>query len=549
MAFLRVSLFAFCAAAATVWASSTSPSVILDQGTFTGTTANGTNKFLGIPYAQPPVGDLRFRLPVAPPPYVGQYNATTFGLSCPQQEPHLNLSAPILSGLPNVTLEYLEDIGTPATLPTGEDCLTVDVITPADATPCSELPVVVWFFGGAFEYGSPETTDGTVIVSRSIELGKPLIYVSLNYRVSAMGFLASQEVKNAGVANIGLWDQRMALRWVQNYIYAFGGDPDQVTIWGQSAGAISVSLQMLVNGGDTDGLFHAAFMQSGSPPPVSDIVTNGQPHYDFLVQGTNCSDTPDTLECLREVSFEVLMDAINEISTVFSYSSLSLAFQPYADGVLLADNPQKLVRGGKVANIPIVLGEVDDEGTLFSFSQTNVTSDADLRAYLTQYFMINVTSVELDKVLELYPQDPSLGSPYNTSTQNALTPEFKRIAAILGDLVFQSSRRSLANVVSGKQNTWSYLSKRLKLLPYLGSAHGSDVPIIYGGEDLTNYLIFFVTNLNPNDGSLPYWPQYTTSSRQVLTLYDSPLPTNITLDTYRAEPIEYLQYLSLIHPV
>lgn len=195
-------------------------------------------------------------------------------------------------------------------------------------------------------------------------------------RSPAFGFLASQEVKDAGVGNLGLQDrkklsivlstsgssseflniscytsEREALRWVQKYIGAFGGDPTKVTMfvqllpyhqprfhtciqiltifcftpcslpsysWGESAGAISVALHMLTNGGDTEGLFRGAFMESGSPIPVGDI-TGGQPYYDDLVERTGCSGSSDTLECLRGVEYQTLLDAVNQSPSIFSY--------------------------------------------------------------------------------------------------------------------------------------------------------------------------------------------------------------------------------------
>ena len=179
----------------------------------------------------------------------------------------------------------------------------------------------------------------------------------------------------------------------------------------------------------------------------------------------------------------------------------------------------------------------------------------------------------MDEVLTLYPQNVTLGSPYDTGTQNAFTPEFKRIASILGDLVFQAPRRFFLDHSSGKQNTWSFctwhafsrlhvssrphsqidshtVSKRFKSLPILGSVHASDILNIYGPGDLTDYLIHFVTNLDPNGGSSPQWPQYTTSSRQLLTFLDDPV-TNITItrDTYRTDGMEFLTKLSLAHPL
>ncbi|KAF8260204.1 carotenoid ester lipase precursor [Lactarius quietus] len=561
MAFLRASLVALCAATATVFAAPTTyatpPTVTLDQGTFIGASADGVHRFLGIPFAQPPVGDLRLRLPQVVGPYSGTYNATAFGLSCPQQVSPLAIP----SGLPQEAVDFLSS---EPPIPDGEDCLTLNVVAPAHARPGSVLPVVVWIYGGGFEFGSTTLYNGTIIVNRSIALDEPVIYVSMNYRVSgtfthpivsrefnaflAFGFLASQEVKDAGVGNLGLQDQRMALRWVQKYIHAFGGDPSKVTIWGQSAGSISVSLQMLVNGGDTEGLFRAAFMESGFPPPIGDI-TQGQEYYDDIVELTGCSGSSETLACLRKVPYENLKAAMNSTPSINSYQSLALAWFPRVDGVFLVDDPQKLVQQGKVARIPFVTGDCDDEGTLFSFTQLNVTTDAELRDYLFEFFLVGITDAQMDKVLTLYPQNVTLGSPYGTGTQNAFTPEFKRIASILGDLVFQAPRRFLLNHSSEKQRTWSYLSKRLKSLPFLGSVHGSDIQNIYGPGDLTDYLIHFVTNLDPNGGASPQWPQYTTASRQLLTLLDNPV-TNITItqDTYRTDGTEFLTKLSLAHP-
>jgi len=378
-----------------------------------------------------------------------------------------------------------------------------------------------------------------------------VIYVSMNYRVSAFGFLASKEVKDARVGNLGLWDQRLALHWVQKYIHAFGGDPSKVTIWGQSAGSISVSLQMVTNGGNPEGLFRAAFMQSGSPLPTTDI-TAGQPYYDFLVERTGCSGSSDTLACLRAAPYDKLKAAMDSTPSISSYQSVALAWLPRVDGVFLVDAPQKLIQRGEVARIPFVSGDCDDEGTLFSISQTNITTPAELRTYLIDFFFPNATESQIDKLLRLYPQDVTQGSPYDTGTQNALTPEFKRLASILGDFVFQAPRRFFLKTVSDKQNTWSFLSKRLKSVPVLGSFHETDIPNIYGGGDLTDFLIQFATNLDPNGLLSPHWPRYTASSPQLLTLLGSQLEVTsnnrtITLDTYRTKEIEFITNISLTY--
>ncbi|KAL0573980.1 hypothetical protein V5O48_007972 [Marasmius crinis-equi] len=534
--------------------------VQLDSATVTGTSSGRISKFFGIPFAKSPTGVRRFRLPEPNDPYNTSFNAFSMGPSCPQQA----LRLPIRTGLDLVdeTVNAVVNDVYGIAFPDSEDCLTINVITPANAAPDSKLPIVAWIFGGVYAY------DGTSIVERSIELGQPVIYVSMNYRLSGFGFLASKEVKEAGVGNLGLQDQREALRWIQKYIGAFGGDPTKVTIWGESAGAISVALHMLADGGDTEGLYRAAFMQSGSPIPVGDI-TNGQicassavlsssaevlngfnADYDSVVRDSGCSESTDTLACLRTVPYSTLKAAIDATPNFFDYQSLRLAWLPRADGVFLTDAPMELVRQGRVANIPIVSGDCDDEGTLFSFSTLNVTTEDEVRTYVKTVFFPEITDQELDNLMRLYPQDPAQGSPYDTGYLNFITPQFKRFASVQGDAVFQGPRRFFLENLSGKQNIWSFLSKRAKLTPFLGSFHSSDIFNVYGRGKLTDYLIRFATTLDPNGSGTPEWPKYTTESPQLLTFVDDLLaPTRITQDTYRKEPMGALIGIILKHPI
>ncbi|KIJ04426.1 hypothetical protein PAXINDRAFT_22286 [Paxillus involutus ATCC 200175] len=286
--------------------------------------------------------------------------------------------------------------------------------------------------------------NGIVIVEKAISLGVPVVYVSINYRLNAFGFLASQEVKDAGVGNLGLRDQRLALYWIQKYICAFGGDPTKVTI----AGAVSVGLHMVTNDGNPEGLFRAAFMQSGSLLPADDIL-QGQKYYDALVSETGCSSAPDTLQCLREAPYEALLDAVNQSPSLYSYQSLVLTWQPRVDGVFLTDDPQKLVQQGSVADVPFVTSDCDDEGTLFSFSTLNITPVNDFI---------------------------SPGSPFDTGVLNAITPQFKRIAAFQGDVIFQAPRRLLLHHRSGKQPLWTYGSSVLIALAISSEQTSEDAP-------------------------------------------------------------------------
>ncbi|KAF8971835.1 carotenoid ester lipase [Flammula alnicola] len=551
--------------------ASSPPTLVIDSATVTGVNQGALSKFLGIPFAVPPVGDLRFTLPQALTSYNGWINATSYGASCPQQTAPSPLS---LSDIFNISFPFFaEQNRTNSTnstsTPESEDCLTINVIKPSNVSADAKLPVVVWIFGGGFERGSAGGYDdqATRIVNRSMEIGQPVIYAAMNYRVSgkgysllrslskfiaflAWGFLASKEVKAAGVGNIGLVDQRVALQWVNKYIHLFGGDPSKVTLWGQSAGAISASLQMLAYGGNSSDLFRGAFMQSGAPIPVGNL-TGGQVYYDSLVNQTDCTNSTDTLSCLRSVTYDTLKTAVDNTPNYFSYQSLVLAWSPRADGVFLEDNPQKLVQQGKVMNIPIVSGNVDDEGTLFSLSSLNVTTDEQFREYISTVFVPGANSTELDPLWSYYPSDPSIGSPFNTSGFNEITPQYKRISAFQGDVVFQAPRRFFLNHLSGKQKIWSYQSWRLKYIPVLGAFHGSDLAV----DVLDDYLVQFINNLDPNlnrtrDPRLPRWPEYTSQAPLLYTFPNiSIFPVTLSNDTYREGPMQYLMNLSLAYPL
>ncbi|KAG9227351.1 hypothetical protein CCMSSC00406_0004110 [Pleurotus cornucopiae] len=529
-------------------------SVTLDSATFTGTTSGRVTKFLGIPYAQPPTGDRRFRLPEPIPPYTGTVRATAFGPACPQQSARL----PLPDGLASDVVDLIVNTAYKAIFPDSEDCLSINVVVPTSATPTSKLPVAVWIFGGGFELGSPSLYDGGLIVERSIQLGEPVIYVSMNYRLSAFGFLASQEVKDAGVGNLGLQDQvhqqvsytHVDLRQSAQFPWSFGGDPTKVTIWGESAGAISVALHMVANDGNHEGLFRGAFMQSGSPIPVGDI-SHGQTYYDAIAAETGCSSASDTLACLRSVPYSTLKTAVDHTPFIFDYQSLALAWLPRADGVFLTDNPQKLVQAGKVANVPFVTGDCDDEGTLFSLANLNVTTTSQVRTYIKTFFMPQSTNAELDQMLNHYPLDLIQGSPFGTGILNALSPQFKRLAAFQGDAVFQAPRRFFLQQRSSKQNTWAFLSKRFKAAPFLGSFHASDILNVYFGGELGDYLINFVNKLDPNgQGRGINWPKYTTSSPNLVTFNDNLFfPVTITQDTFRKDAINFLTGVTLANPL
>ncbi|KAH9167333.1 carotenoid ester lipase precursor [Lactarius sanguifluus] len=528
------------------------PEVYLDDAVFTGIRKGVTDQFLGIPFAHPPTNERRLRQPEPLPPYQGLHYVQEFGKSCPQQRLDLpnGLDSQLVKNIGGVVNVLYENL-----TPADEDCLTINVVKPSSATHGSKLPVIFWIFGGGFEIGGPSTYDGGSFVARSIDLGQPVIYVSVNYRLSAFGFLPGKEVKADKVGNLGLQDQRLGLKWVQTYISEFGGDPSKVTIWGESAGAISVAHHMLTNNGNNEGLFRGAIMQSGGPIPVGDIE-NGQRYYDFMVEKTGCSKASNTLDCLRKVPYNTYKRAMDDSPNFFAYQGLVLAWLPRVDGVFLKEPTQHSVLRGNVANVPMITGNCDDEGSLFSISTMNITTTAELKDYMKQYMMPRAKDSQVDLLLKHYPDDQRAGCPFDTGLKNALSPQFKRTAALQGDFVFHGPRRYLLQHRADKQKSWGFIHKRGKNLPFLGAAHGTDILNSFGVgpalSELRDYFIRFTNNLDPNGkrGLGVPWPQWDPKKPKAVIFQDSALfPIVIGDDNYRTDALNYVANMSLLYPI
>jgi carboxylesterase type B len=251
------------------------------QATVAGINLLGVESFKGIPYAQPPVNQLRLKPPQPLTSALGKVDGTGIPKACPQfffSIDKSNIPTNILGTVLNLPLLQ---VATNA----GEDCLTINVQRPAGTKADAKLPVLFWIFGGGFELGSTAMYDGTSLVAESVAQGKPIIFVAVNYRVGGFGFMPGKEILADGSANLGLLDQRLGLEWVADNIASFGGDPDKVTIWGESAGAISVMDQMMLYDGDNSykgkPLFRAGIMNSGSIAPADPVdCPKGQAIYD-----------------------------------------------------------------------------------------------------------------------------------------------------------------------------------------------------------------------------------------------------------------------------
>jgi len=298
-------------------------------------------------------------------------------------------------------------------------------------------------------------------------------------------------------------------------------------------------------------LFHSAFMQSGAPSPFGYMDNVHGQRYWNAISSELCPTAKDQVECMRQVPYETLRAAIDGQPTIFSWESVVPAWWPRSDGVFLTNTAQELVNLNHVAPIPLVIGDVDDEATLFSFTNLNITTTELLGDYAHSNMFPYIQPQELSTLLGAHQPAPSVGSPFDTGDANSdLGPEYKRQSAAKGDLIWQAPRRTFIQQVYNKQPCWSFLSKRYKQTPYLGSFQGSDLLMIYDKGDLQDYLINFVNKQDPNGQNLYQWPKYDMNNTALLTLYDGPdVTVNITTDDYRNATIQVDVYLALKYPL
>ncbi|KAF8605394.1 alpha/beta-hydrolase [Ceratobasidium sp. AG-I] len=480
---------------------------------------SGQDYFLGIPFAQPPVGKLRFKPPVPWSPLLGNtstIDATHNGHSCEQPVAYTTNSI-------------------------SEDCLTLNIWKPAHVN--GKLPVMVWIYGGGYFIGEIQRYPGTFLLERATKIGKPVIYVAMNYRIGLYGFPPGQAAANAGGLNLGLKDQRLALEWVQNNIQYFGGDPGKVTIFGVSAGAISAAYQSFYRGGKIGGVFRGMILESGSPSTI-DVPKPDDPvresAFKFVTNATGCTSAPNPFECVRDAPAEVLSQANTDVIQLDPYYT-SIGRCPVTFGATRAPNddffndlPSKLLHSGKFAKVPFINGAQLDEGTVF-VNGTSAKTEQDIVNWLTARFpgltfgITNATAVR--ELQRYYPDSLAAGSPYNTGNETfGQESQYKRFAGIVGDLAFQAPRRDhLRTAAKFGVKTWSYIMSEppLDFEPSLGISHGGDVPFVMQTfgitrpdlspavrelvETIGDYWINFAYNLDPNPKNnprRPYWPNY-----------------------------------------
>ncbi|KAJ7096417.1 esterase 1 [Mycena epipterygia] len=535
------------------------PTVRLGQTTLSGLDLPllGLEFFGGIPFAEPPLGALRFAPPVLKTTLgVSSFDASKFGAGCLQRaDSHSTdsgASAPEFS----------------------EDCLTISILRPAGLK--TPVPVMAFLHGGGFLLGASSSYNGSAIVARSIKRGTPIIYVTFNYRLGPFGFPQGKEATDRHALNLGLKDQLVALQWLQEHITAFGGDKTKVTLFGESAGAISITI--LYFNSELEHYIRGAILQSGAP--ATTVVfepEQRQKDWDIFVDAvpecaaTLHSELRHSFACMQSVNASILLDALGTASGKIPEQ---FPWVPVIDGPggLLPEMPSTLLEKGLFSDLPYISGTTLDEATFFV--SPYIDSEDTIVEHLVSNFSTSrqtkaALEIAAEHLLELYPDDPAQGCPFNTGDETfGLSSQYKRTAAMWGDLMFQSQRRAWMQATSCRGvKSFGYL---LTDAPpdvespievpeadggRLGVYHGLELYYVYGvlpeidalpdsvilGTQMMDYWISFATSLDPNDGrgsQRPLWPAYMLDNPILIQLHAG--NTTSILDDYREEQIAFI---------
>ena len=363
--------------------------VNLSSGAVWGVVANHTLMWRGIPYAQAPTGERRWRSPLPAKSWAGVKEAKAFAPACAQLGPAWTSLAPPNSQAPchNNMAGCVNWTWSNAT---SEDCLYANVYR-SSVNASQPRPVVVYFAAGAFEWGSANDQENSG-EGLGVKPGwQDVVFVTLNYRKGIFGFLASEELKSRDerktAGNFGLQDQSLGLQWVKQNIAAFGGDPARVTLFGESAGATSVSMHLVMP--DSRGLFHGAMIDSGAfnqwtYRPWSDSTDL----YATLVEQLGCDAWKEPLDCMLSKPTEILLNISDtyygNCSLPHKESLVTTQWAPSVDGVIVPDIPRKLLETGRAAHVPVLLGSNLNEGS--TFITGHIGDERDFEEYFNKTF-------------------------------------------------------------------------------------------------------------------------------------------------------------------
>lgn len=471
-------------------ATATPPTVQVSQGAVSGKLVNGVREYLGIPFAAPPVGALRWQSPQAPIAWAGTRDGSAFGARCAQPKSPISAES------------------------TNEDCLFLNVHVPDDIG-TAKLPVMVWIHGGAFMLGAGSDYDMSTLAKK----GRAIV-VSINYRLGAFGFFRQTELaaQNAP-ANFGLQDQQAALRWVRSQIGRFGGDPSRVTIFGESAGGASVCMHLVSP--QSSGLFHRAISESG-PCKLLTTASTASIEAAASVVGTTlgCASGPGQLACMRSKPAAELLAASGVSGSMLK---AGVRWAPIPDGITLTGSPTEQVQNGQLNRVPVIFGSNHDEGRFF---------------VATEYHLVNLLPVSSAQFTEAINQAANGDLAFaqqlaNTYTSKAYGTRDKAFGALVTDELFSCNVMRDVEALSRHVPTYQYEFTEAKtpgiIDPYMamGAFHGAelrylfqaklpgptfDVPLNAAQQKLADQMVRywgqFAATGNPNATGQPLWSPF-----------------------------------------
>ena len=478
-------------------------------GAVRGFSQDGLDMFLGIPYAVPPVGSLRFKSPVAHEPWQKTFNAYEFGAFCPQAYD------PVVIHDPNEELN-------------NEDCLYLNIWKPSDSQ--EKRAVMVYIHGGGFVGGSSKEDlyNGSVIAKEG-----DVIVVTMNYRVGILGFFDFSAIGGAayaGSADAGIEDQILAMRWVKDNIAAFGGDPQNITVFGESAGGASVL--SLLGTEHPQNLFQRAIVMSGSPLHTSE---NSRAIANLIKDQTGITSpfiwTKAPTRALMYIQDQVLSAVGSPLS--------DLIFAPtYGSDFVVKQSPLEAIASGNTTGIELMIGNMADELSYWSFYDTPDSHICEQTLKENLFTMIDPTiEPKVKELYDLYAQDP----------QRVWKSEGDIILAMGDDYAFRVDALNVASKQSEVANTYYYRFNYPINLPEQPcqdrrSPHGAELPFIFGSVNTQTGFDFigkprdeqdnaarntvmhqsilawtnFAKTGDPNGGTLPEWPVFNAKTQPTM---------------------------------
>ncbi|MFX1452379.1 MAG: carboxylesterase/lipase family protein [Promethearchaeota archaeon] len=482
------------------------------SGKIQGYTENGLEIFKGIPYAEPPIEDLRFRQPIAKKAWDGVLDATKYGHCAFQAYSQLE--------------EWFGKLQ-----PESEDCLNLNIWTPAADN--KKRPVMFWIHGGAFVIGGgiDPIYDGSTLAQRG-----DFVVVTINYRLGMFGYLYVP----GKTINVGQFDQILALKWVHDNIEFFGGDPNNVTIFGESAGGYAVVTLSAMPA--AKGLFHKVIAQSAPliDPRINDIITKKLMRKFGLKR--------EDLDGLRKIPAEKIIEGQNKY---FEENPRDiLALRPLIDGDTIPIHPLKAFQNGDCKHLDFMIGTNLDEFKLFTALDPNAFNMSDDQSEKLLLGYLGTLGIDNKKGKEML-------DTYKEAREGKLSTDPKEImSALITDGVFRISTTRLLEAQRPHQpNTYNYMFTWATPVfdGILGACHALELPFVFGNLDLPNLdrfvgknpnkalsekmmdsWIAFARTGNPNHDDIPEWAPYNKEKRTTMFFGDECKAVNAAFERERA---------------